>query len=137
MVQAGGALAGCITQSRRVCSPRHVPRSCRDCCHGRQAARCPVLSMLFIQNSILANLYLLACCQNLPSHELVAMIICIAACASSPTSTAEALAHACFVCCLQVKDSAMLSKIQAMVGTSSPLGATVAQIRDRLTAVTR
>ena len=38
---------------------------------------------------------------------------------------------------LQVKDSAMLSKIQGMVGTASPLGATVAQIRDRLTAVTR
>ena len=37
----------------------------------------------------------------------------------------------------QVKDSAMLSKIQGMVGTASPLGATVAQIRDRLTAVTR
>ncbi|KAL3162570.1 hypothetical protein ABBQ38_008623 [Trebouxia sp. C0009 RCD-2024] len=36
-----------------------------------------------------------------------------------------------------VKDSAMLSKIQGMVGTASPLGATVAQIRDRLTAVTR
>ncbi|KAA6418805.1 MAG: vacuolar sorting-associated 16 protein [Trebouxia sp. A1-2] len=36
-----------------------------------------------------------------------------------------------------VKDSAMLSKIQGMVGTSSPLGATVAGIRDRLTAVTR
>lgn len=41
------------------------------------------------------------------------------------------------VCVLQVKDSAMLSKIQGMVGTASPLGATVAQIRDRLTAVTR
>ena len=41
------------------------------------------------------------------------------------------------VCRLQVKDSAMLSKIQGMVGTASPLGATVAQIRDRLTAVTR
>ena len=41
-------------------------------------------------------------------------------------------------CCMpQVKDSAMLSKIQGMVGTSSPLGTTVAQIRDRLTAVTR
>lgn len=38
---------------------------------------------------------------------------------------------------VQVKDSAMLSKIQGMVGTASPLGATVAQIRDRLTAVTR
>ena len=40
-------------------------------------------------------------------------------------------------CLVQVKDSAMLSKIQGMVGTASPLGATVAQIRDRLTAVTR
>ena len=41
------------------------------------------------------------------------------------------------LCLLQVKDSAMLSKIQGMVGTASPLGATVAQIRDRLTAVAR
>ena len=37
----------------------------------------------------------------------------------------------------QVKDSAMLSKMQAMVSTSRPLGTTVAQIKDRLTAFNR
>ena len=47
------------------------------------------------------------------------------------------LAEATLGRCLQVKDSAMLSKIQGMVGTSGPLGTTVAQIRDRLTAVNR
>lgn len=64
-------------------------------------------------------------------HEerLDAAGVIVAAAATSVKGTPE--------CVVQVKDSAMLSKIQGMVGTASPLGATVAQIRDRLTAVTR
>ena len=36
--------------------------------------------------------------------------------------------------CLQIQDSAMLTRIQGMVGVGSPLSAAVTQLKDRITS---
>lgn len=43
-MQAGGTLARCLTQGRGIRRIGHVPRGCRNSCHRKHTALCPLLS---------------------------------------------------------------------------------------------
>ena len=43
-VQAGGTLARCVAQGRGVRRSGHVPGGCRNSCHRKHTAPCPLLS---------------------------------------------------------------------------------------------
>ena len=142
LLQAHQQAARCFTKGRGVCSHWPSAGGCRGSCAGaKHDTFCSIGAWMHSLNAQLSASHepWLPARLSLPKDTL---------CMSEEQATQKPHAEgrrplagsrtppppAIAAVCLQVQDSAMLTRIQGMVGVGSPLSAAVTQLKDRITS---